>query len=430
VILIHMKGAVAVAAAAALASLAASSAAAPGAGGGGIDLRLMIQRPAPGSAELGSNVHLTVRLRNYGPEDAWSPTLRVRLPPNVRFRYADVVPVSTGGSCLGKSTLRCSFGRIDGCPHDACETPPVELQLDLRAVKPGSGVVRFRISGRAAERRPSDNHGSVRLRVGRRHASADLTALVDGPTIEAGAPVLLGVHLVNGGPSVADEVTAVIRLVSGGRILGIDTDSPLVRCEGTDTDATTVTCTLRYLRVQGVVDVGVQGVFAPGDARLEVKVASATRDPRAANNRIVFARSVAQPERTAAIGVRAETPGTVAVGERAPYTARITNFGPESAADVHVGFAVYLAREDSYVEGTIVSTTTSQGACSEGDCSLGTLAAGSTVTVTLVAMLPEPGTFRFGAYAAGDRRIYDPGRYDFDSTGHPNLDEQPVVAAL
>jgi len=33
-----------------------------------------------------------------------------------------------------------------------------------------------------------------------------------------------------------------------------------------------------------------------------------------------------------------------------------------------------------------------------------------------------------GQLVAADPRIYDPGRSDFDLTGHPNLDEQPILA--
>ena len=239
---------------------------------------------------------------------------------------------------------------------------------------------------------------------------------------------MLPVHLLNAGPSPADEVTAIIRLVSGGELFGVDADSPLSRCDASDTEATTATCTLRFVPALGVVDFGIEAVFVPGDARIEVQVSSATHDPHPSNNAVAFARTVARPKRVADVGVQVQTPGTVRAGEPATYTARITNFGPEAASDVRVGFAVYRSRDDTVVEGRITSATPSQGSCTETDCSLGTIAAGATVTVTLVATVPEPGTFRFGAYSPGDLRIYDPGRYDFDPTGHSNLDEEQVVA--
>lgn len=94
---------------------------------------------------------------------------------------------------------------------------------------------------------------------------------------------------------------------------------------------------------------------------------------------------------------------TAQVGQRLTYTLRVTNHGPDDAANVRLS--------DTWTLGLkVLSVRASQGSCGSGaplQCSLGEMKSGAGATITVVAIVKHPGREKNTAIAASDSRDPD-----------------------
>lgn len=123
------------------------------------------------------------------------------------------------------------------------------------------------------------------------------------------------------------------------------------------------------------------------------------------------------------LAVSASGAGTAVVGDRATYTATVTNNGPSTATGVNL--AADLPSELSYV-----SASSTQGSCHGGvgpaTCAIGTLAPGASATMTLIVEATGAGTFS-PAFTASSGSS-DPNGYNQTQTLQTTV-SAPAVAA-
>jgi uncharacterized repeat protein (TIGR01451 family) len=108
---------------------------------------------------------------------------------------------------------------------------------------------------------------------------------------------------------------------------------------------------------------------------------------------------------------------TAQVGQRLTYTLRVTNHGPDDAANVQLS--------DTWTLGLkVISAHASQGSCGGAplQCSLGKMKSGAGATITVVAIVKHPGREKNTAVVASDSR--DPDQGNNDSTAESVI-EQP-----
>jgi uncharacterized repeat protein (TIGR01451 family) len=115
----------------------------------GADLQLRVDR-VPGSIGLGNPFKYVFRVRNKGPAQATSVTLRDQIPAQVTL----VSKKASQGSCSGSAALKCSLGRLKVGRAAA-------VTVVVKAKAAGRGVNRASVSALQHDPRPSDNRLSV-----------------------------------------------------------------------------------------------------------------------------------------------------------------------------------------------------------------------------------------------------------------------------
>jgi uncharacterized repeat protein (TIGR01451 family) len=108
---------------------------------------------------------------------------------------------------------------------------------------------------------------------------------------------------------------------------------------------------------------------------------------------------------------------TARVGQRLTYTLRVTNRGPDDAANVRLVDSWTLRMK-------IISVRPSQGHCADSapiQCSLGAMKSGAHATITVVGIAGHPGRLRNKATVASDSR--DPDLSNNDSTAESVIKE-------
>jgi uncharacterized repeat protein (TIGR01451 family) len=231
----------------------------------------------------------------------------------------------------------------------------------------------------------------------RGRSNVAITKAASSATVASGGQVMYTLVVRNNGPSddpgvtVTDPLAAGLALVSANPSQGSCTTTNNV-----------VSCDMGALRDGGSAQVLVTAnVTATSGCILNTaRVQGSHVDPNADNNQASAQTCVdppPDPRFDLDVDKRAST-GRVVVGQRLTYTIVVRNNGPNAAPNAKV--------TDTFnSRATVVSVSTTAGSCTKKipiTCELGTIAAGDSVTITVVIKPRVSGRARNAASATGD----------------------------
>lgn len=320
----------------------------------------------------GGNVTYSVAVSNAGPSDAQD----VSVPDVLPAEFADAVATPSQGTCTG---VDCDLGTVA-----AGEVGTVTIVGNFPATatsgtKTNTASVSSSTTLLPASVTSADADVDVTL-------SADVEIAKTGPvTVNAGDQVTYTLTAQNAGPSVATGVT--ITDVLDGALLDAGNatvvEPPGTTCTNT---AGTISCSLPDLAIGQLVSVQVAvdvlpGATAGADALSNsASIASATPDPDGSNNNSTLATDVTVSADVSISKVDAGVP--FIAGQPGSYTITVTNNGPSNATGVTVDDT-----PPSFM--TFTAVVPSQGSCTSFPCDLGDVAAGSSATITVTAVVDE-----------------------------------------
>jgi hypothetical protein len=385
------------------------------------DLHIRIARAGPTTLSVKAHMYTTVLLENRGTATAGQIVLWIRVPKTLSIRSPDAhVP---SGGCLPRGRdWRCELGSL--APGGA----PIEVEVDARAVKAGAGTFRLTVTAHQRDAHPADNGRAIHVRVRQAPARANLSVSAESAeTPEAGIPAALLFHVRNTGPSAADQVTLRVELKSDGWFVGADyvSKSTFDDCAPTDEDQKVIVCTVAFVAPHGTATVALEGYLRVGQARLAMRVNSTTKDTFPRNNAGSFTAAVGPPLKTADLALVPDVPPQVSAEQPVGFKLQVTNHGPDDAHDVEGFFVVFT--KDNPVAIDLVSVSATQGECAGLGCDIGTVAAGETVTLTLVLVFHGTGTFTVGGITTGRNDAYDPGLYEDAAPASSNGSSEDTV---
>ena len=204
----------------------------------------------------------------------------------------------------------------------------------------------------------------------------------------------------------------MVELKSEGWFVGANFvfESPFDDCGPTDEGQKVIVCTVSFVAAHGTASVALEGYLRVGDARLAMRVSSTTKDTLPRNNAGSFTAAVGPPLKTADLTLVPDVPPHVSAEQPATFKVQVTNHGPDEAHDV--GALYVVSTKVTPIAIDLVSLSATQGECAGLGCDIGTLAAGETVTLTLVVVFHGTGTFSVGGITSGRDDVYDPGLYE------------------
>jgi uncharacterized repeat protein (TIGR01451 family) len=218
--------------------------------------------------------------------------------------------------------------------------------------------------------------------------SADLSiSVTDTPDpVTVGADIAYTIAVTNAGPSTAE------RIIVSGFPIGMITPDPGWAC----TSGGSIQCALAQLPsgTASTIRVAVRALAASTLSNT-FSVTSALTDPNTANNTAAVQTTVVA---IADLAVTAtDTPDPAAAGSNLTYTVTVTNAGPSAAENVRVVVSPPAGAV------SFVSATASQGSCTTltaAECALGAMAAGASVTATVVVRASAAGSLVASVSAA------------------------------
>ncbi|WP_395682014.1 hypothetical protein, partial [Dokdonella sp.] len=347
-----------------------------------------VQKSGPASMTAAAAVTYTVTVTNHGPSNADGTAFSDPVPAGITAVTASCGTPTGGASCgavnvagnavTSTITTLPANGSVTFTIGGTAPADPTSLTNTASANAP-SGVT---------DPVPANNSDSVTTSVG---ASADLSITKSGPaTVASGATISYTLLIANAGPSAAngatyaDAVPAAITSVTA--TCGTPTGG--AACAAPTVVGNAVSGDVPTLPAGGSVTITISGL-APFGAQSLTNTASVTSpagvpDPDAGNN---------TSSATTTIGAAADIALTKTVdnpsannGDAVTFTITASNLGPNDASGVAI--------TDNLPFGLgFVSATPSQGtyAPASGLWTLGALANGDTATLTIVAIVQQPG---------------------------------------
>jgi uncharacterized repeat protein (TIGR01451 family) len=225
--------------------------------------------------------------------------------------------------------------------------------------------------------------------------STDMAVFPTGPSsVVAGTSATYTITMVNNGPNTAQGVVLSDTLPTGSTFVS------MTKTVGADSftfaqSGGTVTETASANIASGSSDTFVLVVFAPttlaNGANFwdTASVSASNPDPNPANNTATVTGSIVNNSTNADLAVTASGPSSSTEGNTVTYLLTVTNNGPSSAGGVSLTDTLPSIL-------TFQSATSSQGTFSQSagvvTFSIGTVAAGGTVTATVVAQATEDGS--------------------------------------
>ncbi len=336
----------------------------------------------PDPVTAGETLTYTVTVENLGPSDAQGVVLDDPLPAGVTFLSA---AADNGASC--DETVNCGLGTIP-----AGETVTVTILVTVDASYFTDGNVSPIVNTAQANSDTPDpalgnnSDGQTTAVI----ASADIAASkIDTPDpVVAGEDLTYTITVENLGPSDAQNGAMEDILPPGLTLVSVTPD--------TGTCDTVITCALGTIAAGasvGVVIVATVDASYFTDGNISpiqngARANSDTPDPNIGND--IAGASTTVVESADLVVTKTDDPDPVTAGTDLTYTVTVENLGPSDAQDVVL--------DDPLPAGlTFVSATPDNGATCDAtvSCALGTLAAGDTVTVTIVATV-DAGYFTAG----------------------------------
>ncbi len=294
------------------------------------DLHIRIVRAGPTTLSVKGRMYTTVLLENLGTAAAEQIVLWIRVPNKLSIRS----PSAHGavGACFPRGhDWKCELGSL------APDEPPIQVEMDARAVKAGPGTLRLAVTTHQHDAHPADNRKAIHVLVRRAPARANLSVTAEtGGTPQAGVPSPLLFHVRNTGPSAAEQVMLIVQLKSEGWFVGANFvfESPFDDCGPTDEGQKLIVCTVPFVAAHGTASVALEGYLRVGDARVAMRVSSTTKDTLPRNNVGSFTAAVGPPLKTADLTLVPDVPTHVSAEQPATFKVQVTNHGPDEAHDV------------------------------------------------------------------------------------------------
>ncbi|MFD2033816.1 COG1361 S-layer family protein, partial [Belliella marina] len=320
----------------------------------------------------GENISYTITVSNAGPSDAQDVTITDVLPSGTGF-----VSATNGGTEAG-GTVTWNLGTM-------AAGASVELTLVLSTES--SLVAGTTISNIAVVDSPTDSDGPKESDPEDVDVDAvadlDIVKTATSATVVAGENISYNIRVSNAGPSDAQDVTITDVLPAGTGFVSATNG-------GTEAGGT-VTWNLGTLAAGESITVSLvlstPSSLESGTSISNIAVVDSPTDedgPKESDPEDVDVETSADLDI-----VKTATSATVVAGENISYTIRVSNAGPSDAQDVTI--------TDVLPSGTGFVSATNGGTEAGGTVTwnLGTLAAGESITVSLVLSTPpslEAGT--------------------------------------
>ncbi len=361
---------------------------------------------SPAVAVPGENETYTLTITNNGPDPAVDAAATDKLPSGLSY-------VSSEGCTFASGTVTCSAGTL---APGATKTFKIVTKI--------GGSVTQRIvntadaTSKTEDPNPGNNTATTETPIGPK-TDLQITKTPSVPSIVAGGQVMYTLVVTNNGPSDATGVTVSDALPNGLTL------AALKGSQGSCAMATG-TCNLGSLPAGGSAQVLVTANVAAGaggSLKNAAKVTGDQPDPNPNNNTDEATITVtnppagppAPPQTTPAPPAPAQPVSDVKIvktvnvaaaypGQKLTYTLKVTNDGPDTAANVNV-------TDTSTLPTKVISAKPGQGSCKVGrplTCSLGSLAKGKTVVIKVVAKAKQAGSEKDAASVTSSSRDTNP----------------------
>ncbi len=324
------------------------------------EAELTIEKTAPASVLLGSSFEYELKVENKGPSDATGVSAFDALPPQVEFLEAE----SADGTCTEASgEVECEFGTL---------VPGGTASATITVKAVGEGEVTNTAKVESPTEGPGSREDEATTIVG---PSADLKITKTAPgTVEAGAEMSYDLEVENLGPSDATGVTVTDPLPAGLEYVSGDPACSF------DQPSRTVTCAVGNLANGGVAEYEFTvkvGFGSSASTLVNTATVKGDQPDVEPGNDESTAETEVGP--AADIAIQKSGPGEVLLGSTFSYELKVTNAGPQAAADV-------VVTDPLPAEVEALEFTPSQGSCNAlpattVECELGNLAANGEATV-------------------------------------------------
>jgi uncharacterized repeat protein (TIGR01451 family) len=336
---------------------------------------------SPSPVVPGEDVTYELTVTNNGPATAVGEMVTDELPEQVEFESASpgcsevdgTVTCAAGDLAPGASATFMIRGRVDSS-LDEC--------LENTATATGSTL----------DPNPADNSATICTPI---EGRADLSITKSAPaSVPAGGRVIYTLVVRNRGPSDDPDVTVTDPLAAGLTLVSAEPSQGACSTAGN-----VVSCELGALRDDGSAQVLVTASTTVAGQAIgnTAHVTGAQEDPDPGNNRSSTTVTV-DPPPPAVFDLQVEKQASARrprVGQRTTYRIVVRNNGPAAAQNATLS--------DTFNgQATLVSVRSTQGSCARRmpiTCELGTIAAGESVTVTVVLRPRDLGRARNAASA-------------------------------
>lgn len=325
----------------------------------------------------GAILNYAIRLVNNGPDEAYSP--RIRVPVPAQTTTAGLQSLS-GWGCAIDLTGAHTCGGPTLAPGGAAE-----FYLSVRVNAAASGSIAFSATGTSQSLDPvtGNNTATATATI---VEGADVGVTLAGPATAApDSEVVYVATVTNGGPATARDVSAYFEDYPG-TFVSIEAPSPW-ECNGPSPGGTSPAgCNLAELAAGGSTSVTLVVRVDPdatGSISNGVTVASLS-DPNGANDNASADTVIG--DTAADLSVAKSGPTVATAGADLTYEIFVGNFGPDPAANVRLTDRV--PEQTTFVSLTQPAgwacTTPAAGAGGDIVCTRGELATGSTASFTVV----------------------------------------------
>lgn len=355
----------------------------------------------PATLVAGGPITYTMVVRNNGPSTAQGVSVTDTVPAGVTITTV----TTTAGTCNPAPAIQCAIGTMSS---GATATVTATGTIGSSAAA-GTTLANTATASSTSPTDPTTSNNSASAS-GTVTTSADVgvTLTANQPTIVAGAIEDYTLHIVNNGPSLAQNVVATGQVPPGlVPIIGSSGGA----CVLTDQ---IVTCRLGALPAGAVLDIPLRATVDPSNPPGPISgtafIGSDTPDAVSANNQSTAIITVV----TSADLVMTKTaPATLVAGGEATYTLTVVNNGLSDAANVTVS--------DTLPSGlTLVSASASQGSCtptgSTVNCTTTRLPAGSSIVVSIKVNVGTGAASPVGNTATVSAATTDPNTSNNSST--------------